>query len=276
VLDERVALVTGAARNIGRATALALADAGARVLATDRDEVGLARTVDRISTAHGPGRVSSTVADLVDPSAPAGVVQHAVTRFGRLDVIVHSAADEGRGTIDDFTTERWDEIQAINVRAGAFLVQAALPHLDASDQPSVVLLSSIHAEATHPLCVAYAASKGAVDALVRGLAVELGPRGIRVNGVHPGYVPAADHEPRPPVALAAYPLGRHGRPEEIAATVVFLASDAASWTTGTIVDVDGGLRALSPESAGYRALQLDTDAPSWRARVKRFGGRSRR
>jgi 3-oxoacyl-[acyl-carrier protein] reductase len=270
-LGSRVALVTGAARNIGRATAIALADAGAQVLVTDRDADGLRRTVDDIAARHGADRVASTIADLRDPSVPATIVHDAAIQFGGLDIIVHSAADEGRGELATFSTERWDEIQALNVRAGAFLVQAALPHLDASDHAAVVLLSSIHAEATHPLCVAYAASKGAVDALVRGLAVELGPSGIRVNGVHPGYVPADDHEARPPAALAAYPLGRHGRPEDV---VIFLVSDAAAWMTGAMIDVDGGLRALSPESAGYRALTLHDGTPSWRDRLKRFGGRS--
>jgi NAD(P)-dependent dehydrogenase (short-subunit alcohol dehydrogenase family) len=275
-LEARVAVVTGAARNIGRATALALADAGACVLATDRDEVGLARTADGIATRHGADRVASTVADLRDAAAPAAVIHHAAAHFGAVDIVVHSAVHNTTGDLQSCSPEAWDEIQAVNVRAGAFLVQAALPHLDASDHAAVVLLSSVHADATNPLCVAYAASKGAVDALVRGLAVELGTKGIRVNGVHPGYVPADDHAPPPPAAYAGYPLGRHGRPEDIADAVIFLVSDAAAWMTGAVIDVDGGLRALSPEAAGYRAVQLDNDAPSWRARLKRFGGRSPR
>jgi NAD(P)-dependent dehydrogenase (short-subunit alcohol dehydrogenase family) len=274
-LDSRVAVVTGAARNIGRASAIALADAGARVLVTDIEPKGLAATVDLVAAAHGADRVASTVADLLDPSAPASIVHHAVTRFGRLDTVVHSAVDGGRGTLDDFTLEQWDVVQTVNVRSGAFLVQAALPQLDASSHASIVLLSSVHSEVTHPRCFAYAASKGAVDALVRGLAVELGPRGIRVNGVRPGYVPADDHAPTSPVGLAGYPLGRFGRAEDIARVVVFLASDASSWITGTILDVDGGLLAMSPEAAGYRAVHLENGAPSLRARIKRFGGRSR-
>jgi len=161
------------------------------------------------------------------------------------------------------------------VRAGAFLVQAPLPYLDASAHASVVLLSSVHGEATHPKCFAYAASKGAVDALVRGLAVELGPRGIRVNGVRPAYVPADDRPPERPVALVGYALARLGRPEDVGRAVLFLASDASSWITGTILDVDGGLLAMSPEAAGYRAVHLENGAPSLRARIKRFGGRSR-
>ena len=276
-LDSRVAIVTGAARNIGRATALAFADAGARVLVTDVDADGLAGTVDRIAAAHGADHVASTVADLSDAGAPASIVHHAVTRFRGLDIVVHSAAaDDNRGGLDTYTTELWDYVHAVNVRAAAFLVQAALPYLDASEHASVVLLSSVHAEATHPLCFTYATSKGAVDALVRGLAVELGPRGIRVNGVRPGFVPADDYPPSPPVALAGYPSGRLGRPEDVAHAIVFLASDASAWTTGTTLDVDGGMRALSPESAGYRALGLEDGTPAWRARIKRFGGRIRR
>jgi NAD(P)-dependent dehydrogenase (short-subunit alcohol dehydrogenase family) len=268
-------VVTGAARNIGRATAIALAGAGARVLATDVEPKGLAATVERITAVHGADRVASTVADLLDPATPASIVHHAVTRFGRLDIVVHSAADDWRGDVDTVTVEQWDTVHTINVRAGAFLVQAALPHLDASPHASVVFLTSVHGAATHPRCFVYATSKGAVDALVRGLAVELGPRGIRVNGVRPACVPADDHAPKPPIALAGYPLGRLGRPEDVAHAVVFLASDASSWISGAILDVDGGMHALSPEAAGYRARQLQDGAPSWRARVKRFGGRSR-
>ena len=134
----------------------------------------------------------------------------------------------------------------------------------------------MHGEATHPRCFAYAASKGAVDALVRGLAVELGPRGIRVNGIRPAFVPKVGEVPLMPVALSGYPIDRLGRAEDIAGAVVFLASDASAWTTGAILDIDGGMRALSPEAAGYRALHLQNGAPSWRARVKRFGGRSPR
>jgi NAD(P)-dependent dehydrogenase (short-subunit alcohol dehydrogenase family) len=276
MLTGRVAVITGAAGNIGRATAIALADAGARVLVTDVEPNGLATTVDRIAAAHGAERVASTVADLLDASVPVNIVHHAVTRFGGLDVVVHSAATQGRGSIDEFTIEHWDAVQSVNVRAGAFLVQAALPHLDESNHASVVLLTSVHGDATHPRCFAYAASKGAVDALVRGLAVELGPRGIRVNGIRPAYVPKVGETPVMPIALAGYPIGRLGRAEDIASAVVFLASDASAWTTGAILDVDGGLHALSPESAGYRAAHLQNGAPNWRARVKRFGGRSRR
>ena len=274
-LDSRVAVVTGAAGNIGRATALALAALGARVLVTDVEPNGLAATVDRVAAAHGADRVASTVADLLDAAAPVSIVHHAVTRFGGLDVVVHSAAVQGRGNLDDFTIEHWDAVQRVNVSAGAFLVQAALPHLDESNHASVVLLTSVHGLATHPNCFAYAASKGAVDGLVRGLAVELGPRGIRVNGIRPAFVPKVGEVPTMPIALAGYPIGRLGRPADIASAVVFLASDASAWTTGAILDVDGGMHALSPESAGYRAAHLQNGAPSWRARIKRFGGRSR-
>jgi 3-oxoacyl-[acyl-carrier protein] reductase len=269
-------LVTGAARNIGRATAIAFAEAGARVFATDIDAAGLARTVERIAATHGEDRIASTVADLVDPSAPASIVDQAATRFGRLDIVVHCAVDEGRGALEELTPRRWDEVQAINVRAGAFLVQAAAPYLDASEHAAVVLFSSVHAEATHPRCFAYATSKGAVDALVRGLAVEVGSRSIRVNGIRPGYVPADDHAPVSPVTLAAYPMGRVGTPEAIAATAVFLASDAASWMTGAVVDVDGGKHALSAEATGWHVYRFMERAPQWRARIKRFGGRIRR
>ena len=276
---EPVTLVTGAALNIGRASAIAMADAGHRIFATDVDAEGLADTVAHIERAHGSDRATARVVDLADPAAPAALVDGAVTQWGRLDTIVHCAVDRGRGAVGSWTVAQWDTALAINVRSAAFLVQAALPHLTASDQASVVLLSSVHAQVTHQNCALYATTKGAVDSLTRGLAVELGPVGIRVNAIHPGWVPGEPATPTP-VQLASYPLGRLGQPEEIAAAVVFLASSASAWTTGAILTIDGGMRALSPESSSQHAAAVTAaagSAPSrFRQRIKRFGGPTRR
>lgn len=279
VLAGRVALITGAARNIGRASAIALADAGAHVFVTDIDGEGLADTVAQIERVHGSERAIARVLDLADPDAPAAVVDGAVAQWGRVDTVVHSAVDLGRGTVDSWTVAQWDTAHAVNVRSAAFLVQAALPSLTASDQASVVLLSSVHAYVTHPGCALYSTTKGALDALTRGLAVELGPAGIRVNAIHPGWVPGKRITP-PPLQLAAYPLGRVGEPEDIAAAVVFLASSASAWTTGAILTIDGGSRALSPESSAHTvahtAAATDSMPSRVRRRIRRFGGPTRR
>ena len=267
------------ARNIGRASAIALADGGARVFVTDINAEGLADTVARIEHAHGPDRVAARVTDLADPDAPAALVDGAIAQWERLDTIVHCAVDPARGNVDEWTMAQWDTAFAINVRAAAFLVQAALPHLTASDQASVVMLSSVHSQITHPWCALYATTKGALDSLTRGLAVELGPVGIRVNAIHPGWVPLEPTFPSP-TQRTAYPLGRFGRPEEIAAAVVFLASDASAWTTGAILTIDGGLRALSAEASSTQLANSTAAAGTMpsriRRRIKRFGGPTRR
>lgn len=274
-----VTLVTGAARNIGRASAIAMADAGSRVFATDIDAEGLANTVAQIEQTHGSGRVATRVVDLVDPDAPSALVTGAIGEWGRLDTIVHCAVDPARGALETWTTSQWEAAFAVNVRAAAFLVQAALPHLTASDQASVVMLSSVHAQVTHPWCGLYATTKGALDSLTRGLAVELGPVGIRVNAIHPGWVPPGPTFPTA-AQVTPYPLARYGRPEEIAAAVVFLTSRASAWTTGAILTIDGGSRALSPEASSTQTANLLGEASrmpsSLRQRIKRFGGPTRR
>ena len=270
-LRGRVALVTGAASNIGRATAIAVAEAGGRVLATDIDPRGLEETASHIRAAFGNSTVATRVADLARPEAPEALVAAAVATHGRLDVVVHAAVDHGDGRIESLTHEQWHRAYAVNVGAAVWLVRAALPHLERAGG-AVVLFSSVQAKGGIPGCSLYGSTKAAIEGLTKHLAVELGPRRIRVNAISPGRV--TDSPDPEPSALTAYPLGRYGKADEIASAAVFLASDAASWMTGSIVSLDGGMSAISADHASSAAA---SSPPSrrWATRIRQFGGRNR-
>lgn len=250
ILAGRVALVTGAASNIGAASARAIAAAGARVLATDIESTGLEATAAAIRQAQGPDAVATRVADLEDPAAATDVVTAAVAEFGGLDVLVHAAVDHGRGHIEHLTREQWNRAFAVNVGAATWLVRAALPHLERRGG-SVVLFSSVQAHGGIPGCSLYASTKGAIETLTKHLCVELGPRGIRVNAISPGWVTEESRPGHPD--LPAYPLGRSGHPDDIAPVVVFLASEESSWVSGSVLSVDGGMSSMNPGHASRAA-----------------------
>jgi NAD(P)-dependent dehydrogenase (short-subunit alcohol dehydrogenase family) len=242
-LVSRTALVTGASRGIGRATAKALAAAGARVIVhygNARQEADSLVTEIRASG----GRADAIGADL---SAPDGAHKLAaeVRKLidGRLDILVANAGVATAASIEDQTTEDFDRMFAVNVRAPFFLVQQLLPLF--GDGSSVVLLSSLAARASVGLLPAYAATKGAIDTLVKHFAVLLGPRGIRVNAVAPGVIDtemskfARTDEGRA-FTLGMQSLQRIGHSDDVADVVAFLASDAARWVTGDTIQAGGG------------------------------------
>jgi 3-oxoacyl-[acyl-carrier protein] reductase len=242
-LTKKTALVTGASRGIGRATARALATAGARVIvhygraASEADSL-----VAEIRAAGG-----KTDAVGVDLSAPDGAHKLAtqVRKLvgERLDILVANAGIATAASIEDQTVEEFDRMFAVNVRAPFFLVQQLLPLL--GEGSSVVLLSSLAARASVGLLPAYAATKGAIDTLVKHFAALLGPRGIRVNAVAPGVIDtemskfARTDEGRQ-FTLGMQALQRIGNADDVADVVAFLASDAARWVTGDTVQVGGG------------------------------------
>jgi len=266
-MHGRVALVTGAASNTGRATALAIAAAGGSVVATDIDAPGLEATAAQVRADAGDTAVVVQTADLTRPEAAADLVDTAIDAYGGLDLVVHAAVDHGRGRIEAQTPEQWQRAMAVNVGAAAWIVGAALAHLEGR-RGAVVLFSSIQAQAGMPATSLYGATKAAIEGLTRHLAVDLGPRCIRVNAISPGYVP-----PQPkPAGDPAYPMKRYGTADEIAGAVIFLASDAASWITGSILPVDGGISAAHPAMTEGPTV---TAAARWRQRVRRFAGRSR-
>ncbi|HWH34857.1 MAG TPA: glucose 1-dehydrogenase [Acidimicrobiales bacterium] len=240
-LAGRAALVTGASRGIGAAIAQALDAAGARVALTARSPEALHRQAERLH--HDPVVLE---ADLASARAPAELARRALEALGRLDILVNNAAEAARLPSVEVDAALVDRLYAVNVRAPLLLTSALIPAL-AERRGSVINISSVSGVVGTPKRAAYAATKGALDAMGRSLAVELGPLGIRVNSVAPGVVDTdmwAKNKAVP--GLVAHieeqtPLRRWSRPDDIAGVVVFLASDAAAMITGETVCADGGL-----------------------------------
>jgi NAD(P)-dependent dehydrogenase (short-subunit alcohol dehydrogenase family) len=244
-LSGKTALVTGASRGIGRASALALANAGAQVLVHyGKGEKEAAAVVAEIRKAGG--KAEKVTADLRAPDGPHVLAERVRAIIGgRLDVLVANAGISKTATIEETTVEDFDNLFAVNVRAPYFLVQQLLPALCKGS--SVVLLSSLAAHACVGTLSAYAATKGAIDTLVRHFASALGERGIRVNAVAPGVVPTdmssfAKTDAGRDFALGIQALKRMAEPDDIGAAVAFLASDEARWITGDTLRVDGGAK----------------------------------
>jgi len=249
-LRNKTALVTGASRGIGRATAAALAEAGAHVLVHyGRSSHEAESLVDSIR-AKG-GRAEAIRADLATTDGATSLAKEVRSIGGeRLDVLVCNAGVSKSATIRDHTIEDFDNLFATNVRSPFFLIQQVLPILGQGS--NIVLISSLAARTVvgtpdldNRSILAYASTKGAIETLVKNFAAILGPRGIRVNAVAPGVIETdmsnftktvAGRE----VTLAMQALKRIGQPEDVAEVVAFLASDAARWVTGASIPVDGG------------------------------------
>ena len=242
-LSGKTALVTGASRGIGRSSALALAKAGTQVLVHyGQGKLEAQLVVEEIRGAGG--RAETVTADLAAPDGPSKLAQQVRAIVGaRLDILVANAGISKAATIEDTTIEDFDRLFAVNVRAPFFLVQHLLPIM--CQGSSVTLLSSLAAHASVGTLPAYAATKGAVDTLVRHFAAALGPRGIRVNAVAPGVVQTdmsnfTKTDAGRDFTLGMQALKRLAEPDDIGGVVAFLASDEARWITGDILHVDGG------------------------------------
>jgi 3-oxoacyl-[acyl-carrier protein] reductase len=242
-LSGKTALVTGASRGIGRASALALAKHGAQVLVHYGRAANEAEAVVAEIRKAG-GRAEALSADLAKPDAPHKLAKDVRAIVGeRLDILVANAGISKAAKIEDTTLEDFDNLFAINVRAPFFLVQQLLPILGQGS--SVIFVSSVVAHAVVGQLHAYAATKGAIDTLVKYFAAALGERGIRVNAVAPGVVDTdmsnfTKTEAGRNTAMSLQALKRIAGPDDIAGAIAFLASDEARWITGDTLRVDGG------------------------------------
>jgi NAD(P)-dependent dehydrogenase (short-subunit alcohol dehydrogenase family) len=243
----KIALVTGASSGIGRATAARLGREGAQVALAARRKERLGSLVEEIEASGGSAR--AIACDVTREGDRKRLVDETVSSYGGLDVLVNAAGIIGFGTIEDTTLEAWKNMFEVNVVSIFHLMQLALPHL-LPRKGNVVNVSSVNGLRSFPNVLAYCSSKSALDQLTRCSALELAAKGVRVNAVNPGVVVTELHRTAglEEQAYAAFlersktthPLGRVGRPEDLAALIAFLASDEASWITGATVSIDGG------------------------------------
>src|SRR6516162_4480737 len=244
-LDGRTVLVTGATSGIGRAIAKRCAFEGANVLATGRDEARLAELAQEYTS------IAVHPADLTEADAADGCAAVAVGRFGRLDGLAHAAGIVRRGEdIRNTTDQQWSLMRNINLDATFRLARACLREMVPQRSGSVVLVGSQLAQVGAPGYASYCAVKGGVEALVRALAVDFGPSGIRVNSLTPGlvqtplaYVDRPDFDDQIETIAGRLPLRRIGQPGDMAGPAVFLLSDDSAWMTGQSLVVDGGYTA---------------------------------
>jgi 3-oxoacyl-[acyl-carrier protein] reductase len=237
-LTEKVALVFGGSRGIGAAIVRQLAADGASVVLTYVNSPQKAVEIARAAETHGRP-VIAIKADSGDPEAVRDAVAQTVARFGRLDILVVNAGILIRGTVDTYDLADFDRMLATNVRGVFVAIQAAAPHL--TDGGRIITIGSNTAIRTaFPGSSVYSMTKGAIASLVRGVAIDLAPRGITVNNVQPGPTATdmtADHVE---MVKPLVPLGRMGKPEEIAGLVGYLASAKAGFITGSSLTIDGG------------------------------------
>jgi NAD(P)-dependent dehydrogenase (short-subunit alcohol dehydrogenase family) len=249
---DKVVIVTGAARGVGRALVKGFVESGARVVAADRDSDGLADTCAPYADA-----VVAVVGDVSIPRGASEIVGTAVDHFGRLDICVNNAAVAPHTALLEERVEVWDTVYAVNCRGTFLMTQAAAQAMIAAGRGGrIINFSSAASKRGSPGGAAYASSRAAVESFSRVAAIELAPHNILVNTVSPGLIDTQP-KPLPPVMAKALgariptlPLARPGEPQEVVGVVLFLASEAASYVSGAIISVDGassvGTRPTAP------------------------------
>ncbi len=244
VLDGKVAWVTGAGRGLGAAIAQGLAASGAAVILTARTVSELTETLAKIEADGGRGMVAP--ADVTDPAQVEAVVTAAVERFGALDILVNNAGiSPVLNRSEALSLTDWKHILEVNLTGAFICARAAGQLMLAGSGGSIISISSVHGQAGWPRLAAYAASKGGLEMLTRTLAVEWADRNVRVNAVAPGYfatemTAGLRASPLSEALVQRIPFARFGLPHEVVGAVLFLASDASSYVTGSTVSVDGG------------------------------------
>lgn len=250
-LQDKVAIITGGGRGIGAATARAFAAAGSLAVVVDCDEPEAGSVVEAIRTSGG--RAEVCVCDVGEEDQVRGALESVGARHQRIDILFANAAVQTSALAGDLDAGEWDRLHRVNVRGTFLCCKYVIPAMRKLKSGAIVIAASGHAFATYPNCSAYAATKGALVAFMRGVALDYAAEGIRANCVIPGatdtrliqnYCEASDR-PRETLdrILSGIPMGRLAEPEEIARAVLFLASPLAGYVTGACLAVDGGLLA---------------------------------
>lgn len=256
LLAEKVAIVTGAGRGIGRGIAKVFAEHGAKVVVATRTAKYGEKTVEEIKAAGGEARL--LVTELQNKNEVERIVSLTLEKFGRLDIVVHNAALAKIEYFEALNDQMLDDCYALNIKAGIWLAQAALAPMKEAGAGRILFTSSVTSSRAIHGATAYAISKAGVNALIRSAALELSPYNITVNGVEPGLIETSAlekhqlSERQKEQLLGCVPMRRMGLPEEIGAAMLFLASDLSSYMTGQTIVVDGGM--LLPEN-GASLLQ---------------------
>ncbi|CAB4535093.1 MAG: glucose 1-dehydrogenase [Actinobacteria bacterium] len=247
----RVAIVTGAASGIGEASAIRLAEEGASVICADLNAEGAEQTAQAI-VAKGGTAIGYTI-DISDSAQCDVIVAKAVSTYGAIDILVNNAGVNLPGVFHEVTNATIERTLSVNVMGAMYLTRAALPHMLKNSRGSIVNMSSVNGLVSEPFLSVYSASKGAIVMFTRGIALDYAKTGIRCNAICPGWVDTPinhahakmlgglDHVYK--TIDSFQPIGRPGTPREIANLVLFLASDEASFMTGSIVSADGGMTA---------------------------------
>lgn len=261
-LHDRVALVTGSSRGVGRGIARRLAEEGAQVVMNGRDAAVLAAAVADVRSAGGD--VTGIVADVGFGQDVDRLFAEALTAYGRIDILVNNAGlSNSKGVMHflEMDEAHWDEVIRTNLKSVFLCSSRAAALMVRQTSGTIINISSFTSQRAHRRMAAYDATKGAIEAFTRAVALDLAPYGIRVNAVAPGTIHVEEHEIEGPEARArraqTVPLGRVGDPSDVGAAVAFLASHDASYITGQVVYVDGGMLAQ------LRSPQVDTPPEPW-------------
>jgi NAD(P)-dependent dehydrogenase (short-subunit alcohol dehydrogenase family) len=243
--EKKVFIVTGASSGIGKATARLAYERGANIAIVARREFEL----QTVAAGFDLSRVEIVGADLTHDGDRQKVVQQTINRFGGVDVLVNAAGIIGNGTIESTTLDQWDRMMDINLRSLFRLTQLALPSI-IERKGNIVNISSVTGVRSFPNVLAYCVSKSGVDQLTHCAALELGPKGVRINAIDPGVVVTNLHRTSGMEeesyrkflehSKSTHPIGRVGTPDEVAELILFLASDRAGWITGGSFSIDGG------------------------------------
>ena len=250
-VQDRVAFVTGAGSGIGAASAIRLAEEGAKVVCADINEESAQKTANDIVASGGVSH--ALVIDISDSMQCANAVATTVSLFGTIDILVNNAGVNLPGVFHEVTDEVIDKTLAVNVKGAMYLSRAVIPHMLASGRGSIINMSSVNGLVSEPYLSVYSASKGAIVMLTRGVALDYAKTGVRCNAICPGWVDTPINHAHANMlggldhvysTISSFqPIGRPGTSREIAHLVLFLASDESSFITGSVISADGGMTA---------------------------------